>query len=111
LSAGGGTAIYDSLQQAYELAISQQQERPGTFVSIVLMTDGQNNAGAVATDFQQYYSGLGSSASSIPTFVVLFGDGNVAELTDIAKLTGGQVFDARDSAGLAGAFQQIRGYQ
>lgn len=110
LQADGGTAIYDALAKAYSLALKQQKERPDTFVSIVLMTDGENTDGSSAEDFQQYYNGLGSSASSISTFVVLFGNGDVDALTDIATLTGGKVFDALNGD-LAGAFQEIRGYQ
>jgi Ca-activated chloride channel family protein len=110
LFADGGTAIYDSLKEAYSVALAQQKERPDTFVSIVLMTDGENTDGASASDFEQFYAGLGSKAISIPTFVVLFGNANVDELTGIAKLTGGKAFDALNGD-LAGAFQEIRGYQ
>jgi Ca-activated chloride channel family protein len=110
LYADGGTAIYDSLESAYRLAIKQQKERPDTFVSIVLMTDGENTDGATESDFQQFYASLGSKAASISTFVVLFGNGNVDELTKVATLTGGKVFDALNGD-LAGAFQEIRGYQ
>jgi Ca-activated chloride channel family protein len=110
LSAGGGTAIYDSLIEAYTLAVAQKQERPDTFVSIVLMTDGENNVGADVAAFNDFYGQLGSSAARIPTFVVLFGEGNVEELTSVATLTGGKTFDALNGD-LAGAFQEIRGYQ
>ncbi len=110
LSAGGGTAIYDSLTEAYTIAVSQKKERPDTFVSIVLMTDGENNAGADVNQFSDFYRQLGSDASGIPTFVVLFGEGNVQELTSVATLTGGKTFDALNGD-LAGAFQEIRGYQ
>lgn len=110
LAAGGGTAIYDSLIKAYTIAVSQKKDRPDTFVSIVLMTDGENNAGADITQFSDFYRQLGSSASRIPTFVVLFGEGNVTQLTSVATLTGGKTFDALNGD-LAGAFQEIRGYQ
>ncbi|MEP6479809.1 MAG: VWA domain-containing protein [Rhodoglobus sp.] len=111
LNADGGTAIYDSLEEAYRQAAAQLKENPDTFNSIVLMTDGENTDGDEASDFRDFYESLGSSSKTIPTFVVLFGDGNVDELTDIATLTGGKVFDARSGSGLAGAFQEIRGYQ
>lgn len=110
LFADGGTAIYDSLEAAYRLAIKQQAERPDTFVSIVLMTDGENTDGSNAGDFRQFYESLGSKADGIATFVVLFGNANVDELTGIAELTGGKAFDALNGD-LAGAFQEIRGYQ
>ncbi|CAN5288759.1 substrate-binding domain-containing protein [soil metagenome] len=110
LAAGGGTAIYDSLETAYKLALKQQKERPDTFVSIVLMTDGENTDGATEREFETFYDRLGTGKANIATFVVLFGNGNVEELTRVAKLTGGKVFDALNGD-LAGAFQEIRGYQ
>jgi Ca-activated chloride channel homolog len=110
LVAAGGTAIYDSLESAYRLALKQQAERPDTFVSIVLMTDGENSEGSSFDDFQRYYDSLRGKADGIGTFVVLFGDSNVDELTQVAELTGGKVFDALNGD-LGGAFQEIRGYQ
>jgi len=81
-----------------------------TFVSIVLMTDGENTDGATAKDFADYYTAQGADTRSIATYVVLFGNGNVDELTSVAKLTGGQAFDALNGD-LSSAFQDIRGYQ
>ncbi|MEC3977365.1 hypothetical protein [Amycolatopsis sp. H20-H5] len=43
-------------------------------------------------------------------FTVLFGEGNADELQRVAKLTGGNVFDARKTQ-LSKVFQDIRGYQ
>jgi Ca-activated chloride channel homolog len=110
LYANGGTAIYSALAQAYGTAVQQKLQRPDTFVSIVLMTDGENQDGASLDDFTRFYKQLGTSADGIPTFVVLFGNGNVDELTSVADLTGGKVFDATNGD-LTGAFQEIRGYQ
>ncbi|GAA1855037.1 VWA domain-containing protein [Myceligenerans crystallogenes] len=106
----GGTAIYDSLRDGYELAAQQRAERPDTFVSVVLMSDGENTDGSDAAAFEAWYAGLGAAQRDIPVFVVLFGEGDVEELTHVAELTGGQVFDATNGD-LAGAFQEIRGYQ
>jgi Ca-activated chloride channel family protein len=110
LYAGGNTAIYSTLRSAYKLAVQQKQDRPGTFVSVVLMTDGENTTGISSGAFTSYYKGLGADADGIPTFVVLFGDGDPTELNGIAKLTGGKVFNALNGD-LTGAFQEIRGYQ
>ena len=110
LEAEGDTAIYDTLRSAYRLAVRQKQERPDTFVSIVLMTDGENTVGSTPEEFEAYYADLGSDADGIPTFVVLFGNSDTETLTRIAELTGGQVFDALNGD-LTGAFQEIRGYQ
>ncbi len=110
LYANGGTAIYDTLQQAYLIAIQEKQDQPDTFVSIVLMTDGENMDGSSVDDFKSFYASLGSSAKSVPTFVVLFGNANVEELTGVATLTGGKAFDALNGD-LSSAFREIRGYQ
>jgi Ca-activated chloride channel homolog len=110
LSADGNTSIYSSLKKAYGIAVNELAEKPDTFVSVVLMTDGENNSGISASQFESYYKSLGAAGKAIPAFVVLFGDGDKNSLTDIATLTGGQVFDARNGD-LTAAFQAIRGYQ
>ena len=110
LQADGNTSIYSSLKKAYGIAVKDLSARPDTFVSVVLMTDGENNSGISASQFKSYYTGLGAQGKAIPAFVVLFGDGDKTALTDIATFTGGQVFDARNGD-LTAAFQAIRGYQ
>ncbi|MBB2740377.1 UNVERIFIED_ORG: Ca-activated chloride channel family protein [Microbispora rosea subsp. rosea] len=109
LTARGGTAIYDGLRDAYETVRSGQGGGQGgeDFTSVVLMTDGENTDGSSYEDFAGFYRTLGTR---IPTFVVLFGDSDVAEMRQVATLTGGAVFDARQ-ASLASAFKEIRGYQ
>lgn len=110
LRADGGTAIYDSLADAYDVAVQQRTERADTFVSVVLMTDGQNSHGSGLDDFTRYYRAHADEFGGIPTFVVLFGDSDEAEMSAVAQLTGGRVFDGRGD-GLASAFKDIRGYQ
>ncbi|MEV5414351.1 VWA domain-containing protein [Thermopolyspora sp. NPDC052614] len=107
LNAEGGTAIYDSLRQAYEEA-TRQRAADAVHTSVVLMTDGANTNGSDYLDFEDYYRSLGQT--DIPTFVILFGDSDVEEMRQVAALTGGAVFDAR-SGSLAAAFKEIRGYQ
>lgn len=106
LEAEGDTAIYTSLEKAYD--------RLGTggdaFASIVLMTDGENTAGDDAGDFDAFYRGLTGDRRDIPVFPVLFGDSDRSELQHIAELTGGRLFDAQRGS-LDGAFEEIRGYQ
>jgi Ca-activated chloride channel family protein len=106
LSADGDTAIYTSLEKAYDHLGADDD----TFTSIVLMTDGENTAGAKAEDFDAFYAGLDGSRRDIPVFPILFGDSDRAELAHIADLTGGRLFDARQGS-LDGAFEEIRGYQ
>jgi len=108
LDTDGGTAVYDTLEKAYGIAKQQRAERPNTYVSVVLMTDGENNRGQSFEEFSAKWAKL--DAAGIPTFVILFGDANVEEMAQLAQLTGGQTFDAI-GGDLAQAFQDIRGYQ
>ncbi|MFF7051868.1 substrate-binding domain-containing protein [Streptomyces griseorubiginosus] len=106
LSADGDTAIYTSLEKAYD----HLGTGGDTFTSIVLMTDGENTAGAEAKDFDAFYAGLRGDRRDIPVFPILFGDSDRSELAHIADLTGGRLFDAQRGS-LDGAFKEIRGYQ
>ncbi|POX59858.1 hypothetical protein C3492_30405 [Streptomyces sp. Ru62] len=106
LDADGGTAVYTSLEQAYDHLGTDRD----TFTSIVLMTDGENTAGDEAGDFDGFYRALGRDRRDIPVFPILFGDSSRSELQHIADLTGGRLFDARQGS-LDGAFEEIRGYQ
>jgi Ca-activated chloride channel family protein len=108
LAAEGDTAIYTSLEKAYD-QLGSGAERD-TFTSIVLMTDGENTSGAQAGDFDAFHRGLTGEQREIPVFPILFGDSDRGELEHIAELTGGRLFDARKGS-LDGAFEEIRGYQ
>ncbi|GAB3895604.1 substrate-binding domain-containing protein [Kibdelosporangium lantanae] len=104
LVADGGTAIYDSLTRAYQILGAADADH---FTSIVLMTDGENQNGSDLSGFQSAYQNL---PHQIPVFTVLFGEGSQDELNQVATLTGGKVFDARNTD-LTKVFQEIRGYQ
>ncbi|MER6631346.1 substrate-binding and VWA domain-containing protein [Streptomyces sp. NPDC000987] len=106
LSADGDTAIYTSLEKAYEHLGAGED----TFTSIVLMTDGENTTGAKAGAFDAFYRSLTPARRQTPVFPILFGDSDRGELAHIADLTGGRLFDARQGS-LDGAFEEIRGYQ
>ncbi|MFD7403843.1 substrate-binding domain-containing protein [Streptomyces sp. NPDC059866] len=106
LTAEGDTAIYTSLEKAYE----QLRADRDTFTSIVLMTDGENTTGATAGDFEDFHGALTGGQKDIPVFPILFGDSDRSELEHIAELTGGRLFDAQQGS-LDGAFEEIRGYQ
>jgi len=110
LHAGGGTAIYDALEAAYHISGNARANLPDDYYSIVLMTDGENNAGRDGSGFLSDYRGWPSSWRTIPTFPVLFGEGNPQQLQQIASTTGGTVFDGRN-ADLSLIFKEIRGYQ
>jgi Ca-activated chloride channel family protein len=106
LAANGDTAIYDALFVAYDRAAALAKEEPDRVTSIVLLTDGELTAGAKLGDFQARLPQL----AKVPVFPILFGEGNVAEMQQIADLTGGRTFDAR-AGSLPAAFKEIRGYQ
>jgi Ca-activated chloride channel homolog len=106
MEADGGTAIYSALAAAEDLAKEEMAREPDRFVSVVLLTDGESNAGLRADEFRARY------ASAVPAriFPILFGEGNVAEMQELAQFAGGREFDGRKLR-LAQVFKEIRGYQ
>jgi Ca-activated chloride channel family protein len=110
LQANDGTAIYDALVRAYTLAGQAKASEPNRFYSVVLMTDGENNAGRSASQFQSWYRSASSQVRSIKCFAVIFGEASPQALNDVASLSGGRTFDAR-TASLPVVFKEIRGYQ
>lgn len=108
LKAGGATAIYDSLAEAYQILAQQNAADPDRIESIVLLTDGENNTGRDEAGFTSFYDQL--PPGSPPVFTILFGDADKAQLDQIATLTGGATFDATTQP-LTGIFEQIRAYQ
>jgi Ca-activated chloride channel family protein len=111
LSAGGGTAIYSSIAQALsELSQERAANKEKRYYTVVLMTDGENNRGFTREDFRRWYREKGESVAGIRVFPILFGEGDLTALTELAELTGGRVFDSRTKS-LAAAFKEIRGYQ
>jgi Ca-activated chloride channel homolog len=110
LQADGSTAIYSALDRAYSAVDQQIAADPNRLYSIVLMTDGENNAGVNASGFQDTYHGLPAATQAVHVYPILFGNGAVSEMKGIASLTGGTVFDAQTTS-LDTIFKQIRGFQ
>ncbi|MFD9355550.1 substrate-binding domain-containing protein [Streptomyces sp. NPDC060031] len=109
LTPQGGTAVYSSLEAAYQ---HLGKDGADAFTSIVLMTDGENTEGVGAKHFDSFYAALPEEQKRTPVFAVLFGDSDRKELTHITELTGGRLFDATGGdRSLNGAFEEIRGYQ
>jgi len=106
LEARGGTAIFSAVATAEEVARDELQDHPDRFVSIVLLTDGANNAGMSLDKFRELYA----SGAPARVFPILFGEGQVADMAALAQATGGRQFDGRN-ARLALVFKEIRGYQ
>jgi Ca-activated chloride channel family protein len=108
--AGGGTAIYDALEEAYRVAGAAKAKDSMEFYSVVLMTDGENNEGRDGPTFLNDYQHWDQNRRSIKTFTVLFGEASPQDLQRIASTTGGTLFDSRN-APLSQIFKEIRGYQ
>ena len=106
----GGTALYDTVFLALQQMLEERQKNPNYQYSVVAFTDGENNVGRSIEDFKRDYAALPEDVRGIPVFWVLFGEGNEAALKELAKLTGGRVFDAR-STPLYTVFKDIRAYQ
>lgn len=76
----------------------------------VSMADGENTSGRSYDELKQYYDGLRGEKKPIPVFVILYGDADVKELSELAEYTGRRFFDALDG-GLNEIFKGIRAYQ
>jgi Ca-activated chloride channel family protein len=110
LQAGGSTAIYTAVERGYRAVADAQAKDPNRLFSVVLMTDGENNAGVARAEFAKDYARLPDPVRAVHTYPVLFGDANKSDMTEIATMTGGSLFDAT-STSLQTIFKQIRGYQ
>lgn len=105
LTADGGTAIYSALAEAEDAALQERGADPQRIVSIVLLTDGENNEGIDPATFRARYA-----AAHVRVFPILFGEADATEMRALADLTGGRAFDGRKAA-LTAVFKEIRGYQ
>jgi Ca-activated chloride channel family protein len=106
LRADGGTAIFAALLKAQELAARELAQDANRVVSIVLLTDGENNVEPNLEGFKQRLAGK----APVRVFPILFGEASSADMAALAQFTGGRVFDGR-KARLTGLFKEIRGYQ
>jgi Ca-activated chloride channel family protein len=109
MSAGGNTAIYSALARADQVASQLRAANPDSYTSVVLLTDGENNAGIDPSSYLAQVRGQ-DPGNVVRTYTVLFGEANPRALQDVADATGGKVFDARN-ADLSSVFKEIRGYQ
>jgi Ca-activated chloride channel family protein len=111
LETRGGTAIYSALDKAYELALSEAKLQPNNLITIVLLTDGENNEGMSLLDwFNKRDRATPQANITIRTFPIVFGEANPDEMQQVAVATGGKVFEGRQD-NLAKVFREIRGYQ
>ncbi len=102
LRADGGTDMYSCGRAA--LAIIRRTPNVASYLpAIIMMTDGQSDS-AGKDNFMNDWRG----GSAVPVFGVTFGDADKAQLDELARLTGGRVFDGKKN--IAEAFRATRGY-
>ncbi|MER5554832.1 vWA domain-containing protein [Streptomyces sp. NPDC002793] len=111
--AGGGygdaTAVWSALDRGYRTATRELAADPDRTVSVVLMTDGENNAGLSYAEFVRRHRALPDAVrASVRTYPVHFGEADAGELRRAAARTGGRMVDATGSS-LSEALKEIRG--
>jgi Ca-activated chloride channel homolog len=110
LIAEGSTAIYSALDRGYDEALAAAKATPDAVTSIVLMTDGENNAGIAQEEFLSRMQGRPADEQDIRIFTVRYGEADPEALQQIADVTGGRVFSG-ETGSLTTVFKEIRGYQ
>jgi Ca-activated chloride channel family protein len=107
LQASGGTAIYDALLAVYDKAQAELKAGDRS-VSIVLLTDGANSAGANLNEFLNHVKAAG--APTVPVYGILYGEANSEDMATLTRSTDGKAFDARKTS-LKTVLKAIRNYQ
>jgi Ca-activated chloride channel family protein len=118
----GLTGTETAIGDAIAIAIKRLKDRPAPDRVLILLTDGANNAGVMqplraaelARDLgvRIYTIGVGADRMAVNTAfgrqIVNPSEGlDEATLTQIAEMTGGQYYRAKDVAGLSGIYAQI----
>ena len=102
------TAVWSALDHAYQVAGASLRTEPDRPVSIVLMTDGENNSGAGLEAFLTRWRGLPAAPRMVHTYAIGLADANRADLGRVASTTGGRLTGAT-TASLQDAFKDVRG--
>jgi Ca-activated chloride channel family protein len=103
LHADGGTDFYTCGARALA-AMKPMLDDGAHLPAIVIMTDGKSQ-GAMST----FETPWRADGRRVPVFGVTFGDdADRSQLDNLARLTGGRVFDGTRS--LTDAFRAVRGY-
>jgi len=106
---GDATALWSALDRGYRTAARELAADPGRSVSLVLMTDGENNAGLPYAEFVRRHKALPAAVrAAVRTYPIHFGEADAGELRRAAARTGGRMVDATGSS-LSKAFKEIRG--
>jgi Ca-activated chloride channel family protein len=106
LEAEGGTDIYSPVLRARD-AILRSGNLEGYAPAIILMTDGRSENGMSLEQFERQW-GASGKGRDIPVYSIKFGKADDTQLTELARLSSGRVFDG--STDLVRAFRQARGY-
>ena len=101
--AGGSNAMYEALIKGIEKIGSNDYS--GKNISIVVMTDGAPTDSSKKNEMIKQYNELNKD---IPIFSILFGSANEREMSKLAELSRGKVFDGRED--LIKAFKDVKGY-
>ena len=102
LAAQGNTNIYDSTIEA--LKVLKKTDDNEYTKTVILMTDGMSNRGSYR-DLQKYYL---NNNEKTPIYSITFGNASTDELSKLAVLSNGKVFDGKN--GLKEAFAEVRSY-
>lgn len=102
LRTSGSTNIYSPTVAA--LRILKDTDSEEYTRTIILMTDGVSNSGSYY-DVENYYNMFGKG---IPIYSITFGSSDEKQLSDLANLSNGKVFDGKN--GLKNAFAEVRSY-
>ncbi|MFJ5994139.1 substrate-binding domain-containing protein [Streptomyces sp. NPDC092370] len=106
---GDATAVWSALDHGYRTAARALDADPDRSVSLVLMTDGENNAGLPYAEFVRRHQALPAAVrTAVHTYPVHVGEADAGQLRRAAARTGGRMVDAADSS-LSEAFKEIRG--
>ena len=97
----GGTDIYRAAAEALEIASGY--DLTNYTPAIILMTDGQSNY-----NYGIFEEAWNKSGEDIPIFSITFGNADPSQLEELAKISGGRVFDGTKD--LTAAFRSVKGY-
>ena len=98
----GATALYPCAEKALELVSHTDRNKQNP--SVILMTDGQANVGT----YDELYRYYRDNKSDIAIYSIMFGSASEYQLSSIARMSNGKVFDGKKN--LIEAFKEVRGY-
>ncbi len=99
---GGSTALYPAVAEALKKLKEEINDEYN--LSVIVMTDGEGNVGSYY-EVSNVYKTL---TKEIPIYSITFADADDSQLSLLASLSNGKVFDGRKD--LLKAFKTVRGY-